>query len=288
MILYIIWKQNKKIGINIVDGIVRQNIYIISFLCYTSFCFITVADTLIAQGKTYQDVYIMEGLHSYYILLPETGDIESVLKKDIDNKTVIFDEPEKRMALKKQWDEKQSVSAKLSDKEKKILANKVHEENHLQSTSKPSAFVLKHKGNASQNYIPNRNYYSSKGDMPHTMPGTLYNSNMYQTRINSKSLGFYNAQNTDSLPRVVLRNPPVSGMGYLSGGNIMNYGANAFPGGWMGRMPVGYGGGMGMYNDVTVISNISDLFSTIDDHLVGEFGPIKLIPSSVALSNNRQ
>ncbi len=262
------------------NSVVKQNIYIISLLCYTSFCFLAIADTLVARGRTYQDVYIMEGLHSYYILLPETGTIESVLKKDIDDNAVIFDEPDKRMALKKQWDEKQAVSLKLSREEKEISRDKGNEDTYIKPTSKPTTFVLKRKGNASQNYVSNNDYSFPKGDMTNAMPGTPYHSNISPRRINSKAYGLYNTQGTDSLPKVVLRNPPVSGMGYLSGRNMMNYGANAFAGGGMGRMPMGYAGGMGMFNDVTVISNISDLFSTIDDRLVGEFGPIQIIPSS--------
>jgi len=270
------------------SGVMKQKIYIISWLCSTAFCFLSIADTLVAREKTYQDVYIMEGLHSYYILLPETGTIESVLKKDIDDDSLIFDKPERRMALKKQWDEKQSVPMKLSRGEEETSGNKGNEDTYIKPTSKPSVFVLKRKGNASQNYNSNSDYYSPRSDMTYAMPGTAYSSNISNRRIDSKAYGLYNTRGTDSLPKVVLRNPPVSGMGYLSGGNRINYGANAFMGGGVGRMPMGYGGGMGMFNDVTVISNISDLFSTIDDRLVGEFGAIRIVPSSGNLLGNRR
>ena len=57
------------------------------------------------------------------------------------------------------------------------------------------------------------------------------------------------------------------GMGGYGGG-MGGYGGGmgGFGGGGMG----GFGGGMGGIRDVTVISNISDMFDTIDDRLVGE------------------
>lgn len=102
----------------------------------------------------------------------------------------------------------------------------------------------------------------------------------------------------DRMPKLVLRYPGVSaggnGGGY-AGGNSGRYGGMSGgqygmnTGGGMGGYGGGYGGGggfggaRGMYGggggygpDVTVISNISDLFSTIDDRMVGEFGPIGL------------
>lgn len=270
------------------NGSMKQYFCVISLLCYALLSFSAIADTLVTRGKIYQDVYIMEGLHSYYILLPETGTIESVLKKDIDGSAVIFDAPEKRMALKKQWDEKQLDYVKLSRAEKEISGNEVYEDSLTKSVSKPSAFVLKRKGNASQNYTLESAYYPPKGNMTYTMPGTPYHSNISPRRIDNRSYGLYNAQSTNNLPKIVMRNPPVSGMGYSSGRNMMNYGANVFPRGGMGMMPMGYGTGMGMFYDVTIISNISDLFSTIDDRLVGEFGPIQLIPSSVNSLNNQR
>ncbi|MGC8739549.1 MAG: hypothetical protein ACP5UA_13030 [Candidatus Hydrogenedens sp.] len=245
----------------------KRNVCTISLFFYTSFCLLSIADTLAARGKTYRDVYIMEGIYSYYILLPETGTIESVLKKDIDGKTVIFDEAEKRMALKKQWDIKKTIPMKLSGEEKEILDKKVCEDSLIKSEPRQSAFVLKKKGNASQNFASDSIYSFQRGDIAYTMPGTPYYSNSSPRRTDNRAYGVYSSQNMDNLPKVVLRNPPVAGLG---------------------RMPMGYGGGMGMYNDVTVISNISDLFSTIDDRLVGEFGPLRLVPSSVNSLDSRR
>lgn len=105
---------------------------------------------------------------------------------------------------------------------------------------------------------------------------------------------------SDSLPKIVLRNAYGSaGNGYgggSSGGVYGNYtGRYGGPQGYQGGQGGGYGGtgyggyggyrggnaGGGYYGrDVTMISNISDMFSTIDDRLVGEGGPVKLTPQS--------
>jgi len=285
MILYIIKIQNKKN--NFMNYFFTYRILIFITLLCILFSGDSVADKLITAEKNYQDVYIMEGIHSLYILFPETGAIESVLKKDINNGTLTFDEPEKRMNLKKKWDEKQSISMKSSEVKKTVSNNEINETYPINSVKKSSEFVLKRKGSASQNYLSD-NYYFNRHNIIPTLPGTPYQSNISPRIMENKTYGFYNPRNTDSLPKIVLRNPSVSGGGFPSRVGMVNYGMNPFSGGGMGRIPTGYGFGMGMFNDVTVISNISDLFSTIDDHLVGEFGPIKIIHSTIKVNNNQR
>lgn len=112
---------------------------------------------------------------------------------------------------------------------------------------------------------------------------------------------FYSVyDDNEALPKVVVRNPqgaiggttPALGVGTAGGlGGFAGFGAGGFggfsPGFGAGRgiapnvggLGVGFGGsgmggfgfgGVGLGRDVTQISNISDLFSTIDDRLVGE------------------
>lgn len=264
----------------------KNKTLIVLYLIYGLIYGYSTADTLITHEKTYHDVYIMEGIHSFYILLPETGTIESVLKKDINNNKIFVDEPEKRIALKRKWDEKRTESTRLSDVRKEVLEKNESKHYVSEPTSRLSRFVLKQKGNASQNHISDSFSYFQEDNTNYALPGSTYPLNSSHRKVDSKAYGFYNSRSSDSLPKVVLRNPPASGRGYPAGSPMMNYGMNAFPGGGMGRMPVGYGAG-GMFGDVTVISNISDLFSTIDDRLVGEFGPLKIIPSSGDSRTNR-
>jgi len=100
---------------------------------------------------------------------------------------------------------------------------------------------------------------------------------------------------TDTMPKIVLRHPQLGGMGGMGmggfGGGGMGMGGMGGGmgmggmgggmgmggmgmggmGGGMGGMGGGMGmGGMGGGMDVTGISNISDLFSNIDDRIVGE------------------
>ncbi len=92
---------------------------------------------------------------------------------------------------------------------------------------------------------------------------------------------------SDTLPKIVLRNPAqvYGGGGYGGargqygaggyggyGGARGQYGAGGYGGGYGGGGGGygGYGGGMRGGPDVTAISNISDLFTTIDDRQVGE------------------
>lgn len=125
----------------------KYKILIIIGLIYILFSGNTVADKLTTFEKTYQDVYIMEGINSLYILFPETGTIQNVLKKDIISDTLIFDEPEKRIALKKKWDEKQSVSKKPSEAKKAISNSKISGDHNINPSKKSSEFVLKRKKN---------------------------------------------------------------------------------------------------------------------------------------------
>jgi hypothetical protein len=112
---------------------------------------------------------------------------------------------------------------------------------------------------------------------------------------------FYPLSGHDTLPKIVLRQGAMYGGqggfgGYTAsgyGGGMGGYGGamggygggmGGFGGGGMGGMGGfggggmggfgggmgGMGGGMGGIRDVTVISNISDMFDTIDDRLVGE------------------
>jgi hypothetical protein len=100
----------------------------------------------------------------------------------------------------------------------------------------------------------------------------------------------YNDVVEDTLPKIVLRNPFAAtaggfgggangGAGFGNGGGGVGGNGGGFNNGGAGG---GFGGGQGFgggngggnqgggYRDVTAISNISDLFSTIDDRLVGE------------------
>ncbi len=87
--------------------------------------------------------------------------------------------------------------------------------------------------------------------------------------------------------------------GGMYGGGIGGFGGGMYGGGMYGGGMYGgrgmYGGGMyggGMFGggfgrDVTTLSNISDMFSTISDQLVGELGPVGIITAGTGALGTR-
>lgn len=75
--------------------------------------------------------------------------------------------------------------------------------------------------------------------------------------------------------------------GGMYGGGM--YGGGMYGGGMYGRgMYGGYGGMYGGFGrDVTTLSNISDMFSTISDQLVGELGPVGIITAGTGALGTR-
>jgi type II secretory pathway component GspD/PulD (secretin) len=81
------------------------------------------------------------------------------------------------------------------------------------------------------------------------------------------------------------------GMGGMGGGGMYGGGMGGMGGGGMygggmggrgGMMGGGMGGGMG--RDVTTLSNISDMFSTVNDQMVGELGPVGLTQAGTGVN----
>jgi len=252
----------------------------IFLLCvYVVFSFSVHADRLITSAKTYENVFIIEGNNSFYILNPEDGTVDSVPKAAASANSVILDEPEQRLALKNKWKEKQTFLKDMPEQKKneEVGIKDIESNKEVEDSSIP---LLKKKGNASQYRVlpavssnPN-----SKFIQHYALPGNQYYPGIIQN-IDKQVTGMYRGgMGGDSLPKVVLKNPPASSAGSYTGGRRMNYGMNASPryGGMRGMQ----GGYAPMFRDVTIISNISELFSTIDDRIIGEFGSIKLTPST--------
>ncbi len=250
------------------------------FACWV-FSFAGNADKLITSTKTYENVFIIEGNNSFYILNPEDGTVDSLPKGEVSKNSVVFDEPEQRLALKNKWREKQTFLKDIPEQEVNKKVEILESNREVEDSSIP---LLKKKGNASQYRVspivsPNSNL---KFAQYYALPGSQYYPGITR-KIDKQVTGMYRGGGgMDSLPKVVLRNPPASSAGSYTGGRRMNYGMNASP--RYGGMRGSQGGYAPMFRDVTVISNISDLFSTIDDRLVGEFGPLRITPSTTIKS----
>ncbi len=219
-------------------------------------------DWIRLNGATHQDVYINETRTMYFVHFPDTGEVMNVPKNSVSPDNVGFNEDAAfRTDLLEAWRERNPERERTADRLEDV---RQHQRHHRASAPPPNT-----------------------AEQP-------------TQRVQQVSLG------GDALPKIVLRNPPLrhaptgmqrpntmmrqpqqqfgGGMGTgtrgMPGTGGMGTGMRGMPGtggmagmGGMG-MP-GMGGmmpGMGgmAMRDVTVISNISDLFSNIDDRLVGE------------------
>ncbi|MCX8065439.1 MAG: hypothetical protein N3G21_09760 [Candidatus Hydrogenedentes bacterium] len=192
-------------------------------------------DGLCSFEKNYPSPIHLERENSHYILTLQDSFINSI-EKDLDTK-VQTHISEDRLEFINNWDTKNKFLSSTS------LINSNREPSYQ---TKRISKILSSSSRMLIAY--NSPQYGGYGVYPSVAPSS-------------------------SLPKVVLRYPSVSapanygisgpmGIGYPRGGFAPTYGGRAFP------MQGGYFGG---YADVTVISNISDMFYTIDDRLVGEF-----------------
>jgi len=235
------------------------------------------ADVLVTPTKTYTDVFIIEGDNLLYILNPNDGTINSIQKKAIAENSIFYDEPEKRSELKTKWDKQHSSEAKntytsINTLQKvEMSAPLLHTYNSAtKEINSSSPILLRLKGNTYQNNQQRINYYpqEQRADILHRQQQLPLTKSYY-------SLYMPENRGYDSSRKIVLRNPSVSPNTYYTGSGIPNYGANRFSGGMGGMRGYSMAYPSGGY-DVTIISNISDLFSTIDDRLVGEFPSVRI------------
>lgn len=249
------------------------------------------SDCLTTHTKNYQDVIVVEGENLYYILNSVDGSIESISKEDVLN--VIIDQEEKRTTLRNEWKRKRPIITNTfytfpysdaSKTENFPPENKTLKKQSESTKERREELTLKveHLDNFKQNSIinsiiranfPSTNSQNNPPEKP--LPGSkeiivAHNNPQYS------GFGAYPYGGSSALPKVVLRYPPASGptggygipgveppgLGYPGRGLAPTYGGRAYP-----IQGTYYSG----YRDVTIISNISDLFSTIDDRLVGEF-----------------
>ncbi len=245
------------------------------------------SDCLTTRTKNYQDVIVVEGENLYYILNSVDGSIESISKEDVLNLTK--DREEKRTALRNEWKRKRFIITNTfnappysdaSKTENFLPENKTPKKQSESTEERREKLTLKveHLDNFKQNSIIRTDFASINSQnnlLEKPLPGSkeiivAHNNPQYS------GFGAYPYGGSSALPKVVLRYPPVSGpignygisgvgqtgLGYPGRGLAPTYGGRAYP-----IQGTYYSG----YRDVTIISNISDLFSTIDDRIVGEF-----------------
>jgi len=280
------------------------------------------ADSLVHNGKTYNNVYVREGNSSYYVQDPATGTVTAFPKSEVGAAGVnISSDASVRQVLLDQWKSAKTnkpLPALTAVAQSALTAAAaVQPTDPMPTDPAPSVRVPAMRGNASVRLhnVPLRD----------ALRVTLRGQNLdYQVRdnyiyvstpqrlrqeplegIQSRAYSLAGATASDTLPKIVLRNPggayPQMGYGGGMGGGYGGgmgggygggmgggYGMGGRMGGGMGGgMGMGgygggmggYGGGMGMrggmgmmggYGGGQAFSNISDLFFNIDDRLVGE------------------
>lgn len=259
-------------------------------------------DSILIDGQRHDNVYIREGHSFYYVLLPEEGRVVNVRRESVAPGDVSFSENEaERQAMYDRWNAAQSNAAANpapvqtvgdaaaeaqapAPRSVSVSRNDPPARAAAVNTAPPPSAVT-------SGYVP---YIRMKnvplGDALRAMLRSLgldyrvegnhlYVSTPQRLRTEPDAAvetRFYGIQGGlgGTLPKIVVRNPAatVAGGGGYGGGFGGYGGAGGYGGGGYGNrggFGGGYGGG-GYSRDVTSISNISDLFSNIDDRLVGE------------------
>jgi len=253
------------------------------------------ADSIVVEGVRHENVLIRESSRLYYVQDIATGKVWNVERSRVAAGDVQKeDDPDRREALQAEW-------ARASGEKRPAI-------NYIQAPAEVAASGERELGDAtrSDGKVPllklkgvpvstaldavlrplNLDYQVQEGYIFISTPEILARESLEPIETRTYS-GIGDAYET--LPKIVLRSPAgVTGGGFTGGfgggqgagggqrGNIGGFGGNAgggFAGGGFGGGggQGGFGGqGGGNARDVTQLSNISELFTNIDDTLVGE------------------
>ncbi|HUW62124.1 MAG TPA: STN domain-containing protein [Candidatus Bathyarchaeia archaeon] len=278
------------------------------------------ADSIVHNGKTYDNVYVREGNSSYYVQDPATGAVTAMPKSEVGAAGVnISSDASARQALLDQWKSAKTdkpLPALTAVAQSAVMAAaSARPVGPVPSDPAPAVRAPANSGNASIKLknVPLRDALrvTLRGQ---NLDYRVYDNYIYVSTpqrlrqeplegVRSRAYAVAGATASDTLPKIVLRNPggAYPQMGYGGGMGGGGYGGGmgggyGMGGGGMGMgggMGGGYGGGMGMrggmgmggmgggmgmrggmmgggYGGGQAFSNISDLFFNIDDRLVGE------------------
>lgn len=237
------------------------------------------ADSITVNGKTYSDVIVRESGTRYYVATPSDGKAFSVAKADVATGSIAILSGAQREALQREW-EFQAGYAQRAAVAQRAAIDKTQpaqtKEGPVRIVAPPpeargddpayASAAMVHE--LKQTSVPERSNATDG-------PGAPMWTRLYAITAAS-----------DTLPKIIVRNAggPAGGSfgggtGGMGGGGFgggvgqggfagggFGGGAGGFGGAGMGGGAFGGGGGFGGPQ----ISNISQLFSTIDDRLVGE------------------
>lgn len=218
--------------------------------------FSAVADWIVLNGMTYKDVYVREGRSSYFVHFPETGEVMNVPRAGVQDSDVgILKDGPRREALLAKWRKANP------ERQRDVLHRRdVRRQAAMAATMPPVPTFPAQAGQASGR-METRRYELGETTLPKIV---LRSPSVLMAAPAMRSAASYGPA------RVPRRGMGNRGMGM------------AMPGyGMPGMGGVGIRGG-GFQRDVTAITNISDLFSTIHDPLVGESLP-EIMPAYLFL-----
>jgi hypothetical protein len=236
-------------------------------------------DTIAFDGKTLENVYVRQSDAVYYVQTPADGKVISV-PKSTGVKVTLSTDSAQRDALLREWKTRNATAKNApeaaSAPEALPTVPRVEKDQNAPNVRSRIAEDSDRLAHIRLKNVPLRTALKaitrSKGLDYEVREGHIFVSTPQRIRreaagpLETRTYALNNVSAT--MPKVVTSNP---GGAANAGGMYGGYsGGNGYGGGMIGGMG-GYGGGMGGgYAGGIQISNISQLFSTIDDRRVGE------------------
>lgn len=225
--------------------------------------FPSFADWIVLNGLTYRDVYVREGRSAYFVHFPDTGEVMNVPRSGVDASDLGIDkDASHRKALLDRW-RTNNPSREDSTSHRLDVRRQVARSRKNASGTAASASA---QGTAGGMAVRTYDFAET------TLPKILLQS---PSAMMAAPAGSYRSPSRMGMTTGQMQQPRGGGMGMMPGyGNPGVRGMGGFG---------GMGGGFG--RDVTAITNISDLFFTIHDGLVGE-APATILAPYVFLRKN--
>jgi hypothetical protein len=228
-------------------------------LFFTIMSFCVHGDWIVLNDTTYQNVYIREGRTVYFVHFPETGEIRNIPRSSIAETDIGISGEEDREALLAKWRENNPDRKRSAVNREEVRQHLIKFQDHVETPSVQAA------PQTTSSDIQSRAFTLGSD----TLPKIVLQTPPVNVAVPMPSRTQNAALAPSSMQRMPIQTAQRPNMGVAGGGMRMpSYGQP------------GMGGGFG--RDVTVITNISDLFFTVDDRMVGETPP-EFLPAYMGL-----
>lgn len=254
----------------------------------------TFADSIVIDGQTHKDVVVRESATRYLVEVPQDGTVISVSKDEVTADAVTIEPGTSRDALHRQWEvnsryvepDTREAGAKSAapineagvkrDEEPILITNRGTRDSDVRGKASDANDTMPIQGSdVLYMHYDAHPVLSSGPNVPVSYPGTGG-----LDAVRAPRTADYVLHEQGGRSAAVANLPDNSGMGLAGGGFGAGAGGNTGFGGRGGGFGGGAGGG-GFGGGGPVFSNISELFFTIDDRLVGETLAVIGMQSSV-------